>query len=304
MNTDQKKVFNRINDFIKFHNESCKADTIVGQLKKYCEIMQFTEEQKENAVLIYSLTYSIPSTIVIMLKMQELTTNPKKFWKENKEKLIFQSDRKYVKINDKFLPAFFEFDRNIFKTIKKLDKIDMQNIVLEVEKCYFFARFSAFLFIEAYSCIFDKEIVNNKLDWLNGSTVTSGLLNVLGLDNAANVWDKTHNLNIDVKTFDLLVEKMLNKVSIGKDISVMETNLCAYRKLFKGSRYLGYYSDRVLEELNQTIKNYPEYLEQLSVLFIAREHTIPNKYLGEKHNWNGIRKEMKKYYLNTGKWEW
>lgn len=302
MNILKKKVFNRAEDFIQFHDECCKADSIVLQLKKYCELKNFDEKEKENAVLLYSICYSIPTTIVLLNSLDKIKKEPLSFWKTNKEKLIFQSDRKYVKMNDKFVKTYFDFNRDIFQQLKKVKQINLEYFVKKIEKCFFFARFSAFLFLEAYSCVFDKKIVNNKIDWLNGSTVTSGMLNVLGRDNEANIWDKQKKIYISIEVLDKSLNWLLSKATLGKDISVMETNLCAYRKLFKGSRYLGYYSDRALEELNKTIKNFPEYKNDLELLFEAREKTIPEKYLGEKNNWTGIRKELKKNYIKTGDW--
>ena len=295
---------NRIQDFINFHNKSCIADTIVEQLKEYCNLMNYNDKNRETVVLLYSLTYSIPSTIIIMNKMQDLLNNPNKFWEENKQKLIFQSDRKYVKINNAFIKSFLEFDKNIFLKLKGKNNIDVKKTVEEIEKNYFFSRFSAFLFLETYCCMFNKETYNNHLDWQNGATVTSGMFNVLGYDNYADLWDKEHKIKIDIDYFDKVANELLKRVQNGKNLFVLETNLCAYRKLFKGTRYLGYYTDRILEELYKTIKNYPEHKSELNYLFLSREYTIPKKYLGEKNNWIGIRKELKKYYLKNGVWEW
>lgn len=304
MNTIKKEVSNRIRDFIWFHEESCMADTIVEPLKWYLEHKGFDKTKKEKAVLIYSLTYSVPSTIVILDKIDEFEKEPYKFWEKNKEKLIFQSDRKYVKIDNAFVRAYFDFINNgIFKEFDKFDEIDIEKAVKIVCKSYFFARFSAFLFIETYSVVFGKQVKGFKIDWKNGSTVTSGMLNVLGRDEEANLWDKKRVLVVGEDLLDKVLGELLKIASTGKNASIMETNLCAYRKLFKGSRYLGYYSDRVLEELNKTIKNFPE-CNDLKLLFRARKEVIPKKYLGEKNGWNGIRKEMKKHYLNTGDWRW
>lgn len=304
MNTTKKEVSNRVRDFIWFHEESCKADTIVEPLKWYLEYKHFSKELKEKAVLLYSLTYSVPSTIVILDKIDEFEKDPDGFWERNKEKLIFQSDRKYVKIDNAFVRAYFDFIKNgIFKEFDKYEAIDIEKAVKTICKSYFFARFSAFLFIETYSVVFDKRVDGFKIDWKNGSTVTSGLLNVVGRDDEANLWDKKRVLVVGEDFLDKVLGELLKIASTGKNASIMETNLCAYRKLFKGSRYLGYYSDRVLEELNKTIKNFPE-CEDLKLLFKAREEVIPKKYLGEKKGWNGIRKELKKLYIEKGIWKW
>lgn len=304
MHTTNKEASNRIRDFIWFHEESCMADTIVLPLKRYLEMAGYGKEMKKKAVLLYSLTYSVPSTIVILSKIDEFEKNPELFWEKNKEKLIFQSDRKYVKMNNSFVRAYRDFmNSGVFGWLDICPSIQIEEAVKRIEKCYFYSRFSAFLFIETYSCVFDKPVFGFKIDWLNGSTVTSGLLNVLGRDSEADIWDKNRTLFVETEMLDKILNELLKIASVGKNVSVMETNLCAYRKLFKGTRYLGYYSDRVLEELNKTIKNFPE-CKELKKLFKARSEVIPKKYLGEKNGWDGIRKEMKKMYLNTGDWRW
>lgn len=305
MSTTNQEAF-RIQDFINFHNESCLADTIVQPLYEYLKIAGWDEERLlEEAVLLYSLTYSVPTTIVILCKLDELNKNPKEFWNKYKKKLLFQSDRKYVKINDRFIGGYFDFKKqDIFGKLRDKTFVDLEKAVEMVEKCYSYGRFSAFLFLETYGTIFNCEFLNNKLDWKNGSTVTSGMFNVLGQDDKANEWDKHHKIPINTEYFDKIANYLLDKVTIGKKLAILETNLCAYRKLFKGSRYIGYYSDRVLEELYYTIEQFPEHKKELELLFLAREVVIPEKYLGEKHEWTGIRKELKKHYLKTGDWRW
>lgn len=296
----------RINDFIQFHNESCLADTIVKPFAEYLKLVGFdNQEMLEEAVLLYSLTYSVPTTIVLLYKLEEFRKNPEAFWAKYKEKLIFQSDRKYVKMNNSFVGAYLDFkNRKIFDKLRGKATLDLENTVKLIEECYGFGRFSAFLFIETYDAIFNCRFTDNKLDWQNGSTVTSGMFNVLGQDEMANIWDKTHKICIDTDYFDNIANELLKQVKYGKKLAVLETNLCAYRKLFKGTRYIGYYSDRVLEELYKTIANFPELRNELDILFLAREMVIPAKYLGEKHDWHGIRKELKKFYVRNGVWRW
>ena len=296
----------RIDDFVEFHNESCLADTIVEPMVKFLELSGMnSQELKEEAVLIYSLTYSVPTTIVILCKLNELNTNPTEFWQKYRSKLLFQSDRKYVKMNNRFINGYFDFKKSgIFELLRNKEIIDLAKTVKLIEQCYSFGRFSAFLFLETYGAMFNREFVNNQLDWIDGATVTSGLLNVLGKDKEANIWDKTHQLDFNPLIFDKFANYLLDKMSIGKKLAILETNLCAYRKLFKGTRYIGYYSDRVLEELYYTIEQFPEHKKELEILFVAREMIIPDKYLGEKHGWTGIRTELKKHYLKTCDWRW
>ena len=80
----------------------------------------------------------------------------------------------------------------------------------------------------------------------------------------------------------------------------LETSLCAYEKFFKGTRYNGYYADRQLEEVEE-LQRQPEFAEACADSLAARAEAINGRYLGEKHGWKGIRTELKKSYLQTGR---
>lgn len=97
--------------------------------------------------------------------------------------MLFQSDRKYLKMNDRFISSYFDFkNKDIFGILRYKENINFEETIKLIESCYSFGRFSAFLFLETYGEIFECEFSNNKLDWNNGQTVTSGILNVLGKD--------------------------------------------------------------------------------------------------------------------------
>ena len=53
----------------------------------------------------------------------------------------------------------------------------------------------------------------------------------------------------------------------------------------------------MLEEIYKLKPEYPEISQELLNIRAAK---FDKRYLGEFGGWNGIRKDMKKYYLNTG----
>lgn len=296
---------NRIVDFVNFHNQSCRSDSITIPFKRYCELKGFNKRYLELATIFYALTYCTASAIVLLSKYDELTDNAELFWKNNKDLLLFQSDRKYVKMNDMFVPALEDFlNKGVFEYLDRQEKINVEEFVRVISNVRYFGRFSSFLFLDCYDCLFDKTSYNNKLNWYEGSTVTSGMFNVLGEDDKANLWDREHKLKLDLDLFNSYADELLDKVSLGKDLATLQSNLCAYRKLFKQSRYIGYYTDRVLEECNIVFRNYPEYKSDYDLLLEARRQTVSNEYLGELNGWNGIRNDLKKFYSKHGYWDW
>ena len=99
----------RVKEFVEFHSYCCWNDSIVAQLKTYADLRNLSAEQREWLVLFYGLSYSIPSAIVCFENLQQIKTAPQQFWNENKTRLIFQSDRRWVKFNNQFVKSVIDF---------------------------------------------------------------------------------------------------------------------------------------------------------------------------------------------------
>lgn len=296
----------RVVEFVEFHKFCCWNDSIVVQLKSYADLKRLTLEQREYLVLFYSLSYSIPTAIVCLANLEQIKRDPEAFWSEHKENLIFQSDRRWVKFNNMFAPAFLDFEKKgILKQLRGMDMLDAGKSIELIQKVCYFARFGAFLFLEAYCFMFEKKTFNDSIDWLNGDTATSGMLNVLGLDGCAEMFDDKNKLLVKKELLDYGMQKIQSMISPNdfcRSIIFIETTLCAYRKHFKGTRYVGYYVDRVLQELIRMQKSFPDFRGDFDLLYTARAAAIPLRMLGEINGWQGIRKKLCKHYIQTGDW--
>ena len=295
----------RVDEFIAMHRFCCWNDSIVMQLKAYADIRGFNSEQREWLVLFYGLSYCVPTSIVCFEHLPEILENPEGFWGRYKSRLIFQSDRRWVKFNDRFAPSFVDFvKKGVFKQLRGCGAIDLGRALGLVQGVSYFARFAAFLTLEAYCFMFQRPTVNDYIDWKHGDTATSGLLNALGLDREADEFDESGVLRRPAHTLDNALRYIQSKIPPrdGRSALFVETNLCAYRKLFKGPRYVGYYVDRVQNELERTIKEFPEHSKALNMLYDASAAVLPLRVLGELNGWHGVRKELCSYYLKTGEW--
>ena len=76
--------------------------------------------------------------------------------------------------------------------------------------------------------------------------------------------------------------------------------ICSFRNLFKASRYGGFHHDRELGVLREYEKTLPQYEDLWDRVFRLRRAMFDERFLGELHNWNGIRKERKKLWLEKG----
>lgn len=295
----------RLDEFIEFHRYCCWNDSIVIQLKAYADLCGLSQTQREWLVFFYSMTYSIPSAIICLKHFEEIKSNPELFWSRFKSKLIFQSDRRWVKFNNQFVGSFLDFaQKGVFKALRGNDAIDLDKALAMVQKVSYFARFSAFLFLEAYCFMFQRQTFNDGIDWKHGDTATSGMMNVLRFDSEANEFDKTGRLLVSEPVLSAAVKYIQGRIPENdcKSTLFIETTLCAFRKHFKGTRYVGYYVDRVQGELEETIKTLPEHLDELVKLYDARAAVLPIRQLGEFNGWHGIRKKLCKHYILTGDW--
>lgn len=273
----------------------------------YCLLLPFadeydlTQEDRIWLAYLYGLSYSGTTAIRFYVEFPSLASiHPKKlnkFWKEQKETLWFNPDKKYLKNNDQVIEAI----KGIYKIAHKNIGYYMIPILeqgfnvayKEIQKNWrFFGPHGAYLFFDAlYGLCPQLYSDPTHLDWKNcGKTVGEGMAHLLYLDDA--IETKQH----DYDRYNKMVDKLAEKT--GEPKVIIESTLCAFRKLFKGTRYLGYYADRMLEECYATDK----LLDAIGIdIWSYRKQTIPDCLRGETHDWTGIRKERCKIFLETGK---
>lgn len=242
-----------------------------------------------------------------------------RFWDTKKSELIFNSARRYAKSMDWFVPLM-----NSFTALTKrrpaawlrartgADPLVNYNRVFEaIKEVQFVGRFAADLFLEMlmwsyrHRLLFIPFAEPEKIDWRADSNITSGLMNVMYYDDAADEFDRSGKVSADL--FPVLDEGILNvQTAIRKtypkqesSLPLVQTKLCSFRNLFKGSRYGGYHHDRQLENILGYRTNFRKEKLWDELLEIRRAEFIPT-LLGELGGWTGIRKERKKLWLTQG----
>lgn len=302
----KKSTEERLKEFVDYHiNGDGECNGIV--LKRYADNHSLNKEQRCDLAFFFSVTYCVGSAIVMLEDKSNMKADPVQWAARHKKDLIFQSDRKYVKLQDRFerIMSFYfaDLDGKWCAVINRYCSdgvIYIAEAVETTETWFYFGRFASFLFLETLSTLLELVPKNAPIAWKQGDTATSGLLNIYGFDVEANHFDKTGLLlmNTDVMDFMLYnVQEAIRNKGGEDNTTMVETSLCAYRKLYKGTRYNGYYLDRMLEEILSMFPKYPHICDELMQI---RAEAFDHKYLGEKSGWQGIRKQMKKYYLEHG----
>lgn len=274
----------------------------------HCLLLPFAADQDLNTnerlwlAFLYGMSYSCTTSIRVYSEFSNLKrVSPKKlkaFWTEYKEELWFQPDKRYLKNNNQVVPAI--------KSLYQLSHGNLQDYIqpmLEqgfdvtykeiLKKWKFFGPMGAYLFFDAlYGLCPELYSDPTNLDWKNcGKTVPEGMAHLLGLDEQAQ-----HEEPFDLKRYNKTVNMLVQKSKQPKII--IESVLCAFCKLFKGSRYVGYYADRQLEECNKVAELLKKHCGV--DIWSYRAASIPDRLRGEIHDWSGIRKQKCKDFLKYG----
>lgn len=293
----------RLNEFVEYHNTGDgECNGVI--LKAWADKHLLSIPDRVDLCYFFGITYCVESAIVMYYSREEIMSDMESWIKANKDKIIFQSDRKYIKMKDSFQKCLSTWvnNRAELQRIGNLYEIDLNKWIDVVEKYPLFGRFSAYLYLETAAWLLDIPVINADMDWENGATATSGLMHIYGYDEAAEDYDKTRKLKppFTHEYMQKMVMPVLSAIRAANgddNITKVETSLCAYRKLFKGTRYNGYYIDRMLEEIISMKGNYPEISQELLEI---RCKIFPSKFLGEINGWQGIRKDKKHEYQRTG----
>lgn len=291
-----------------------------------CEYSRMKNLSKDDNVILswfVSMTYCEITSIFLFeqIDWNKVTENElERFWIENKPKLIFGSARKYVKANNKFVNLVLEFleltkgkPYEWLLSFKSNEPVDTyEGIIKAVKKLGYVGRFAADLFLEmvvAYSKygMFDLKLHEpEELDWKHCANLTSGLFNILYMDEEADLYDKTGKvaeehiplLNDKIRMVQRTIQDRYPEQD--SSLPLVIGKICSFRNLFKSARYGGFHHDRQLGNLKKYEESYPEHSTTWKDMYLIRSNMHNHNLLGELGGWNGIRKERKKLFVNKG----
>lgn len=312
----------RLRKFVEYQHEvpSIHYRVLGEYIKKYVK-------NKDDAVMMcwfMSVTYNEVTCVLLQEIFDWKSLTPKtvkeycvKFWGETKEYLDFGSSRKYAKNMDWFPVLVEEFIRkthkkpyNWLKSNSSGDPIQNYNSIYNlISQIPYTGRFSADLFME--SILYIQEYLGleftepYQLDWKNCANLTSGVLNIFYMDEEANLYDKTKKLPVSEEFLSAKLKVIQSAIKESypdqdNSINLFVGKICSFRNLFKGSRYGGFHHDRELGVLREYQQVLPEFNPLWDRVFELRRLMFPDRFLGELHDWNGIRTERKKLWLKRG----
>lgn len=288
-------------------------DSDTHLLGKYAEVMNYPLPRRISLSFLYSTCYNVPTAVLL-----DHMLGPIGYWERNilsdvwdnyKSGLIFQTDRKWVKIANQFVGICMDFKENMYPFSRYIKPHihsfdDMYDEFIQLKNQ---GRVSAYIFIDG---LISTEVMEpcmpKRFDWNNGQTCSEGMMHALLLDDWVEHFDKGRH-KLSKEQIAVLDDELLRLIAELRDEGLdeehiwdYESNLCAYRKYFKGTMYYGYYMDRQLEELAKMRVNFPEHEKLWNKLYQLRKAVYPDNLLGEVSGWTGIRKYKMQDFLKTG----
>ncbi len=212
-------------EYIQYHLQG-DAGVEERMIASLCRHFALNEWDAFRLIYFYTMTYHIPSALDMLLKGEM-----------DKKKLHFRTDRRYVRCNGAYERLLIELNRDKFRRLCECKTTT--EAYNEVRSWFFFGRYAAYLFLEVFIHVFavGKLWIDDLVpDWEPEENYTKGAISVAdGNDKAS------------LNTF-------LNRArkDTGDNVFAIETSLCAIEKFRKGTRWNGYYTERMLQEASES----------------------------------------------------
>jgi hypothetical protein len=305
---------NKFMPYKQYHAESMKAgdiDPSYEMLRYVCKRFELNTEQRFWLAFLYATCYCGPTVYYIYNEFPDYENvdvgRLERWWFANKSRMIFQSDRLWVRSKNQFVQIFTSYrdllggqtQEGKYRQLKIGTKeMNYMAAWQEFSKVYQFGRFAMFLYLEAVHVVTEFPMTPNFLDMREAESCRNGLAYAIEKTSFVNHFDERklskNELNYLQWEFNKLADEMVAE-DRKNDIWNIETSLCAYKKYRIGKRHIGYYLDRQHKEIDSMQKKVPEGV-CWDVLWDYRKETYSKAFLKE-FNYEG----------NHGRWgtsEW
>lgn len=296
---DYRLSENRLESFIKWYAWSIEykdVDPAVWMTNYLNERFEHNTEQKLWLAWLYGNTYYLPTAWVILNEFPDFelaTYDRMNLWNtENYKRLRYQTDTKWSKGH---LPDMF---RSYAEFVGKNDQANaiskqygdnehqtFHNLFDTIKKRFYkFGRYSAWFYLQHLYSTCDVPAVPETLlfnDYSGSRSHRNGFCFAMGKDDW---YDQklTHDEYewLESSAREVLSEMRVRFPHLSRDINpyTMETCLCSYKKLYRkrDGRYLGYYNDRVSEEIQRVERDGWDGIEW-GVLWDARRESLDER---------------------------
>ena len=286
--------------FKEFCENSLRAkdvDPAMGYMNYIVDRMEFNEEQVLWLCFLYAVTYQLPSAYLIWNEYPDLElvgiARFRKWWDKNQQQIPFQTDKikqrrsvvetveSYKNLVGKSQKAYFDSLLNSKNPQENFDRL------WDINGIKYFGRFSIWNWCQALKHVAGYTIEPTTLMIGESESVsfTDGLAYAYGhLDRVTTKeagkkvyhnWTDKQKAKMEKQCADL-------KEILGIDNFALETLACAFKKIWRenDSRYIGYYNDRIAEDIRNTARNWSGV--DWKLLWDARDACVPKHWRNDK----------------------
>ena len=232
-------------NYLEYHKESTRVgdvDPQFGLLEYVANSLELNSTQRHWLAILLSLTYSASTAFYVIYEFPDLESvnrgRLEEFWRLNKDLLIFQTDRRWIKSNDLFVECVMAFKLRL-KSIEGLKSYEQME--LATDGVPQFGRFSNFLLGEGLTRLAGKSLYPKVMRIADTKSCYKGMLFHLGKE------------KISESEYNRELQSLIKNTS--SDMYNVETTLCAYKKYCYGKRYIGYYIDRQCKEIQKMCRD-------------------------------------------------
>lgn len=207
-------------EYIHYHlgGDAGVEERMIASLAKHFRLSRWDSFRLD---YYYTTTYHIPSALTLLRNHNT-----------PKSELKFRTDRRYVRIDDNF--------ERIMRNLQPgmLEQLDLAQTTTQqygtVTSWYFFGRYAAFLFLEVWAKLNGKQITDDfAMKFEPKENYTKG----------AEIIARTQNR----EELTRFIENA--KRDTGDNVFSLETSLCAVEKIRKRTRWNGFYTERLLDDI-------------------------------------------------------
>lgn len=213
------------NQYIAYHNQG-DAGVEERMVASLCRYYGLADWDCFRFIYFYTMTYHIPSALAMLLENER-----------DISKLKFRTDRRYVRCNGAFPRLLAELTEQ--KMWDLFGAKTTQQAYDIVSGWFFFGRYATFLFLEVFCNVFKPDWIDDvAYKWEPAENYTKGAISIIKSDSQSELNKFLENAKKD--THD--------------NAFAIETSLCAVAKFNKGTRWNGYYTERMLAEAAESEK--------------------------------------------------
>lgn len=252
-------------DFLTYHIESAKIrdiDPANDCLLYISDRFELSMEQRYWIAFLYSCSYCAPTTFYIYNEFPDFenvnVARLQRWWAANKGRTVFQTDRLKIRTMNKFVETYESYRAWVGNGTQqaRFDKMQMgepwanyEYAQGQVQCIRNIGRFTTFIYLEMLHVLTNFKNEPVSIDWRNASNCRIGLCYAIG-------WppDVMDYRQLDAALWDFK-EAVAQAGCPLYSVFNIETTLCAYKKYRHGKRYVGYYLDRQLKEINKMAAN-------------------------------------------------